>query len=1363
MTSDGNGGAGDEGLGPPGPDHPDRLLGKVLGGQFRIEGHLGTGGFGDVYRAVQEKTGQLVALKLLKPRYGKGAPTMERQLARFRREMKVCAELHHTHVVRLIDSGETADGLLFSVFEYVPGPTLAELLHEKGALTVRAAIELMAQVLDALVCAHGKGVIHRDLKPTNIMVSTTGARPQATVLDFGISAFLQGMIVDEWKSLTVTREILGTAAYAAPEQLRGETPTIKSDLYAWGLVFLESIVGRRVFDGPSSAEIAHRQLSPDPVPLPARLQKHWLGTLLKWTLEKDAGRRAGDAALLMERLLEKRDLGELVDPNGYFVEDESVELATAHDTAEAPLPATGALDTGERRQLTAVCCSIGVRPNQPPRSPEALDQALRDAQALCVQVARRFGGHEAGTLGGQVLVYFGFPRASDTDARRAAIVALEIAHEIRRRSESSALPVEVRLGVHTGIVTTVGLGGAQAMSPIFGVTPGQAALLAQQAPANGILVSADSFPYLARSFELESLTSPRGEQVYRLVAESRAESAVPGTSPAPLVGRANELATLERAWNRARDGQGGTVLLRGEAGMGKSRLARELRRTLEKARSRWLETRCLPETEHTALRPMIDLLIQEFNLTGATGPDAARHLETSVQALGLDPAAAMPLLCPWLALPLLEPHRPLPFSPQRQKALLLELLATLVVTLAERHATPILIEDLHWADPTTLECLDLLIPRVAGRGCLLLLTARPDAAYQPAGEQVEVLKLESLGPADVAQIVDGLAGRDGFSQTLVEDVVRRADGIPLFVEEIVRFIENSATPSSASGAQTGPRQGVPGSLRDLLTGRLDQLGRAKETAQVAAAIGREFDHRLLATLLPDDEAALLADLEKMVSADLLIRRRHVDNPVYIFRHALIRDAAYESLLPRHQQQLHQQIAETLVRRFPEVAQAQPELLASHYERAGLVPEAIEAWMRAGQRGLDRAANREAIAHLRRALALLDQLPDERARMRRELEVQLALAPALMAIEGWASPNTGAACTRARDLCHALDDRERLFPALWGLWTFQFVGGNLVPALVTAQQTQAMATAAGSRKIELAAHHAMGFTHLYRGEFPQARAQGEQGLALHSPELERDIVRTFQLSCTSACAYFRAASLWMMGYRDDAETGLAEMYRVVKEVDHLPSLASAMGFALFFHHYQEDVERTAALADELFVLSQEQGFQNWFAVSFLYRAWARARRGELEQGIGELRHGIQMFRAIGARLILVGVHAMLGEALVLAGRPDQALAVLAEGLEEARTRDEHIHEPELHRLRGEALRSHDPVASEASFREALRLAGAQQARSLTLRASIGLARLLDQRGQRAQARALLRAEYDWFSQGLGTPDLQAARSLLETLG
>jgi TOMM system kinase/cyclase fusion protein len=1345
------------------PTH--RLLGRVLSGRYRIESHLGAGGFGDVFRAVQEKTGQLVAIKVLRPRYGKSAPSLERQLARFRREMRVCAELHHAHIVRLIDSGETDNGLLFSVFEYVPGMTLSELLREKGALTVRSTIELMSQVLDALICAHGRGIIHRDLKPNNIMVSTTGSRPQTTVLDFGISAFREGMLIDEFKSsLTVTKEILGTPSYAAPEQLRGESASVKSDLYAWGLVFLECLLGQRVLDGASAHEIAYRQLSADPVPLPPRLQKHWLGVLLRWVLEKDVSRRAGDGALLLERLLEKRPLGDLVDAHGYYIafDDDGGEATPPLTLDEPTSNSLGTQAIGERRQITAVCCTVALNAAAGHQPPELLDQLLRDALGTCLEIATRYGGYPASNLGGQVLIYFGFPRASDTDARRSGIVALEIAHELRRRtSEIPDMPVEIKIGIHTGMVTTLGL-DARSSSPVFGVTPAQAVQLAAEAPSNGILVSSESFRTLAPSFELSPITSTRGQQVYRLVAESRAESAAASAS-APFVGRQRELERLQAAWARSRKAEGATLLLSGEAGMGKSRLARELRQRLQEQHFGWIEARCLPEMQNSALRPVIDLLNQELNLGSADGIASARRLEGALRELDFDPQEAMPLLCPWLGLPLVEPYQPLSSSPQKQKALLLDLLVRVLMAIAERQVAPVLIEDLHWADPTTRELIDLLVGRVAGRRVLLLLTSRAELPQPFAEDLVELVELRALEQKEVEQIVGALTNGRHLPDKLVEDVVQRADGIPLFVEEIVHFLEE-AEPSSSSSS-TGSQTEVPGKLRDLLTGRLDRLGRAKETAQIAAVIGREFDYRLLASLVPSvqgEEALLLADLEKMVSADLVVRRRHVDNPAYMFRHALIRDAAYESLPRKVQQHLHQKIAEILAARFPEVAEGQPELMASHFERAGLVRESIDQWLRAGRRGLDRAANRETIAHMRRALALLDAIPDPAERARRELDLQLTLAPALMAIEGWASPATGAACTRARDLCQALEDQTGLFAALFGLWTFQFVGGNLGPALLTAQQTLALAEEARSPKLQIVAHHAVGFSRLYRAEFTQAAEHGGQGLGLYDAELERDIARSFQLGSTCCCAYFRAAALWMRGFPDDAEKGLSAMYALAHELGHSPTTGSIMGFALFLHHYQQDVERTRKVADELFVLSNEQGFQNWLAVSFIYRAWARTRQGELEQGIGELRFGIQQFRNIGARLTLVGVYAMLAEALITAGRPHEALEAIGEGIADAEERGEHIYEPELYRLRGEALRASNPAGAEVSFNEALRLCRQQEARSLSLRTAVGLARLLAAQGRKPEACALLQAECGWFTQGFGTADFTAARGLLDTL-
>jgi TOMM system kinase/cyclase fusion protein len=1385
MTSEGKDRGGDSelpGTGPsaepPGPEEgvqgdtamtavrpeepPERFLGRVLSGRYRIEVHLGSGGFGDVFRAIQEKTGQPVAIKLLRPRYGRGAPSLDRQLARFRREMRVCAELHHAHIVRLIDSGETDGGLLFSVFEYVPGTTLAELLREKGALTARGTIELMSQVLDALICAHGKGIIHRDLKPNNIMVSTTGSRPQTTVLDFGISAFREGMLIDDFKSLTVTREVLGTPSYAAPEQLRGENASIKSDLYAWGLVFVECLLGRRVFDGPSSLEIAYRQLAADPVPLPERLERHWLGTLLRWVLEKDVARRAGDGALLLERLLEKRPMGDLVDAQGYVVLGEPGEaerLRSAPQTGPRTNAPTGSLQ-GERRQITALCCNIALAPSAARSSPEQLDQVLRDTLASCLGIATGFGGYPTSNLGGQVLIYFGFPKASDTDARRSAIVALEIAHKLRRQAgDSEQAPVQIQIGIHTGIITTVGLDGRSG-SPGIGVTPTRAVQLAAMAPTNGILVSDDTFKYLASAFELRSYNTPLGGAAYLLVAESRAESAAVGLPSTPFVGRERELNALEAAWDEAQAGAGNTVLVLGEAGIGKSRLAREMRARLHSRGAGWIEARCLPENQISALRPITDLLVHELNLASTQPAENARRLQSSLLELGFSNAEAMSLLCVWLGLPLPEPHQPVASSPQKQKAMLLELLAQLLSALAESKSAAILIEDLHWADPTTRELVDLLAERVRGHRALLILTQRPDNA-SPEHDGTLMLQLGSLERPEVEKIVEALMSGRQLPGKLVSDVVERADGVPLFVEEIVHFLEDAEVLRGTASGNLGKAE-VPAKLRDLLTGRLDRLGPAKETAHIAAAIGREFDYRLLAAVVTADESTLLADLETMLSADLIVRRRHVDNPVYMFRHALIRDAAYESLLQDAQQQLHKKIADTLSTKFAEVAETQPELLASHYERAGLVRESIDAWLRAGRRGLDTANNRETIAHMRRALDLLPGIADEQERMRRELDLQLTMAPALMAIEGWAAPNTGAACSRARDLCEKLGDYEKLFPALWGLWTFQFVGGDLAPALETAGRTLQIAQAAKAPMLDIAAAHAIGFTQYFRGNFAEAQKQGSRCLALFELELERRIARTFQLSSTVACAYFRAASLWMQGHFADAQAGFAFMHSLASDLGHLPSIAASMAFSVQSLHHQQDVERARTLSAELLTLSNEEGFALWSAMAVMYQAWVRAKDGDVEAGLQQLREAIQVFRKTGAGVLMVSVSAMFAETLLLAGRREEALEVLAGGMQDAAARDEHLHEPDLHRLSAEALRVVDPGAAEVSFRTAIKLARDQHARALSLRATNGLARMLSQTGRTTEARHLLREECSWFEQRGDSADLNVARQLLDSL-
>ncbi|HVR63266.1 MAG TPA: protein kinase, partial [Polyangia bacterium] len=812
---------------------PERLIGRILGNQYRLDRHIGAGGFGDVFRATQRKTGQLVALKVLRPRTGKNAPSMERQLARFRREMRACAELHHPHIVRLIDSGETDDGLLFSVFEFVPGETLAAILQQQGALPINTAIDLMSQVLDALGAAHRQGIIHRDLKPNNIMASTSGLRPQVTVLDFGISAFLEGSIIDDFRNLTMTREILGTPAYAAPEQLRGETPSSKSDLYAWGLVFAECILGRPIFNGPTPMEIAHRQLSSEPVVLPERLHQDRLGTILRWVLEKDVTRRAGDAALVLERLLEKRSYRELVDTHGYFIESDSdpppVKQPTPGSLSEVR---TADLPMEERRQVTALCCvmSIGAVAAETPS--EEVDQALQETHALCMRIASRFGVEVAAGFGGQLLMYFGLPRASDTDARRAAVAALEIAHEIRRQNEHSAIRIDFRIGIHTGMVTANRSASAAAT---FGVTPDEAARLAREAPVNGIAVSDATLPHLRTAFEFRIDPASGGGKVHQLVAESRADSTGSGGRRGPFVGRTQELDAIKSAWERARGGQGGAALIVGEPGMGKSRLVRELRQAVEGIESRWVSARCLPEAQHSPLRPISDLLTEEFDL-GRAGEDRLKQLERALDELGVARPDAKALLCPWLGL---GPVEPLPLSPQKQKELLVELLVDLLIALVERRSTPLLIEDLHWADPSTRELVDRLVERAPAARCLVIMTARPEVEIDLSDDLVTVIPLVGLRRPEVERIVRELVGREFLSGGLLAKVVDRAGGNPFFVEELTHYlVQSSSQPTLAGGRleDVTTSSAVPTKLRDILAGRLDRLGPAKETAQVAAAI-----------------------------------------------------------------------------------------------------------------------------------------------------------------------------------------------------------------------------------------------------------------------------------------------------------------------------------------------------------------------------------------------------------------------------------------------------------------------------------------------------------------------------------------------
>jgi TOMM system kinase/cyclase fusion protein len=1350
----------------------DRLVGEVFGGQYRIEAHLGAGGFGEVFRAIQEKTGQQVALKILRPRQGGAAPSVERQLARFRREMRICAELHHPHIVRLIDSGETETGLVFSVFEYVPGQTLAELLREKGSLTVQMSIDLMSQALDALGTAHGRGIIHRDLKPSNIMVSSTGLRPQITVLDFGISAFLEGMNVDDFTNLTMTRETLGTPAYAAPEQLRGETPSVKTDLYAWGLVFAECILGRPVFGGATAMEIAHRQLSPEPIVLPERLQRSRLGSLLRWVLEKDVTRRAGDAASVMERLLERRSVVDLVDANGYFVENEPEQRFSARPTPGAGAAEVSPADLGggERRQVTALCCVLGVAPAGPASAPEEIDLALQESQSLCMRVASRFGGQVAGTLGGQLLMYFGLASASDADVRRSAIAALEIAHDLRRRNQRSTVRADFKIGIHTGMVTTIGFDQSPGTA-IFGITPARAAELAQGAPANTIVASADSAHHLGASFELRATPSARGESSYQLVGEKGPASTGASSARVPFVGRVAELQALTEAWQQARQGRGGTVVILGQPGLGKSRLARELRRVLDQTSAYWVEARCLPELQHSGLAPVIRLLKDELDVSA--GPDGSVGLETALGQLGLDPASAMPLLCPWLGLPP-GPHQPLPVSPPKQKAMLLELLVELTVTLAERSSAPVLFEDLHWADPTTREYLDLLVRRFSGSRCLLIVTSRPITKKEASGDEevpwpgelARTIHLPGLQPVEVERIIRELVGRECLSPTLVDNVVERAEGNPFFVEEVTRFINESADQVTLGAGSTLPAGGIPIRLRDILTGRLDRLGRAKETAQVAAAIGREFDYRLLAAVLGDDEASLLTDLEKMVSADLVTRRRHVDNPLYMFRHALIRDASYESLPLPARQRTHGRIATAIDDRFPEIATSRPEIVAHHYTNAGLPAQATGYWEKAGQQAIARFAHLEAGAHLGNAIAQQLALPASRERSRKEMDLRTQLGLAFMTIKGYSANEVEETYRRAAELCDELGD-ELPLRVLYGIWVVNIVRADPQPVARLVERFKQLARTSSDNHTLLISHAAVQAGVVWYPDHAEALRHGDEArrrFDFSDPKRQHEtLLREYQFEGLFYPFGYGAWGRVITGSLSEGRALWEQGFEIAKGVGDPYVLATLRSFGILINYVLGDFAAARTLADDLRAVTVERSFLLWKAFAIAPRGRLMVASGQVEEGLSELNEGLGILRAVGAMISFAIYLGMQVEALMEIRRFKEAETTCDEGLTMVRASGFRAYEPVLLRLKAELLENSGDLASaEATLNQSLELSRRQGALLFELGAAVALARFHQRRGQPARGRPLLADLLSRIEPTSREPILENARRLLEQL-
>ncbi|NOT56629.1 MAG: AAA family ATPase [Deltaproteobacteria bacterium] len=1036
--------------------------------------------------------------------------------------------------------------------------------------------------------------------------------------------------------------------------------------------------------------------------------------------------------------------------------------------------------SGERRQLTVMFCDVvGSTALSTQLDPEELREVIRAYQKVCAAAIARFEGYLAKYLGDGLLAYFGYPLAHEDDAQRAVRAGLEIAGAFREMppQKESLQPLQVRIGIHTGLVVVgeMGAGDTRESMAVVGETPNIAARLQEIAGPNTVVISATTQRLIEGQFESQPFGSPLLKGIDTPIAVYHVQSERQGTSPlagrailTPFVGREQEVGLLFDRWEQVKEGRGQVVLLGGEPGIGKSRLAYILREHVTSEGSLLYEARCSPYHQHSALYPLIEVMQRTLLLTRQdTNDEKVLKLERALALYNMQ--ETLPLFTALLSLPTPPQYPPLNVTPQKQKERTLQALLQVMLAQAERQATVSVWEDLHWADPSSLEFLSLLIEQLPMTKLLLVLTFRPEftPAWKPRSH-ISQLVLNRLGKKQVEVMIEKVAADKELSADVVEQIRVKTDGVPLFVEELTKSVVEAGRQVTGNEGQDGKTVaalGIPATLQEALLARLDRLSTARPVAQLGATLGREFSYELLHAVFSLSETEVQTALTKLVEAEILYQRGSGHQTRYFFKHALIQDTAYQSLLKSTRQQYHRQIAQVLQEQFPATTEAQPELLAHHYTEANLIEHAIPYWQQAGQKAVERSANVEAVAHLTRGLELLKALPGTPARAHQELTLQLALALPLTVTKGYGTPEVEAAATRALELCRQVGETPQLIPALFNAWWFYLFRSEFQTARELAERLISVAQRVDDSAALAVAHRLLAQVLYLWGEGVSARTHLEQALALYNPQQSRSLIARFGVDWGVNGFAILAHVLWVLGYPDQARTRKRVGLTVVQEIAHPLTTALFWGWDSHVHQVLREAQAVQQRAEALIALSNEQGFPQWSAYGILIRGWSLAMQGQAEDGLNQIHQGLS--RSASAPPGLRG--ALLAEAYGKTGQLEEGLTAVAQELAAVNKNGARWWEAELYRLKGELTlqskvqgpRSKVEEAEEC-FWKAIEIAQQQQAKSLELRAAMSLARLWQQQGKKTEAHQLLSAVYHWFTEGFDTKDLQEAKALLDTL-
>ncbi len=1050
-------------------------------------------------------------------------------------------------------------------------------------------------------------------------------------------------------------------------------------------------------------------------------------------------------------------------------------------SVERPSSATAkASSLGERRQLTVMFCDlVGSTALSTILDPEELNGLIRSYRGACGAVVSRYEGHVAQYLGDGILAYFGWPVAFEDAAERAVRSALEIIDAVK--ALPSARPLEVRIGLATGPVV-VGEdspeGGGEAGLAV-GETPNLAARLLALANPGEIVIADVTRRLLGNAFSLTDLGGhalkgiEQPVQAWRLDearrAEGRFKAAHAGTAIAPLVGREDEAGLLERCWEIARTGSGQVVQIGGQAGIGKSRLTQGLRERISDPHKA-LHYQCSPFHLNSPLYPFIEELEESAGFAREDAPEQRfEKLEAALADLVPQVEDALPLFAALLSLPAGR-YAPLQLSPQKQKEKTLEALVARVRTLAVRSPMIIVLEDIHWIDPTSQDLLEMLVPIVNSIPVLLVMTYRPE--YEPPwnGVHLNTITLNRLSREQGAVLVESVTRGKALPAEVLDEVLARTDGIPLFVEELTRSVLESGLLRDEGDhyALQGPLSAlaIPVSLRDSLMARLDRLGKVKELAQIGACIGREFSFELLQPVSSLHTDVLEQELEKLVDAGLVSRNGMTPNSIYVFKHALVQDAAYESLLRSRRSELHSKIADVLENQFADRVINTPEWLAHHHTQAGHLTKAIPLWQRAGRLAVSRVALKEAVAHFTKGLGLIDQLAPSQDRDSLELTIREPLNAAWTGLRGWAAPEVGENAMAILRLAESRGNQRNLALALWWVWTNTITQGRIGDSQLWADRLLAEGHVATENDLKCFGHLTAMVQYMLKGRVGESRQQADLALSLYDPGSADQWIQVTGQDLRTFVEEYACQLIWVMGFPDQAAKLSNECVARARGEGHAFNLVSALTFSAYVFAYRREPDRLLERLAEADQLAREQGLTFIHEVSVPQaRGVAAMQNQQPAEAIALLRQGIERWTKTGGNVRIPLLKSALAIAVELEGNTSTALKLVDECVEqiERPSGQERLWLAEVLRCKGWILmRAGRDQEAEAILRASIDCARQQQARSWELRSSTTLATLLLSRGQRDEARSLLTPICAWFTEGAETPDLVEAMELLQSL-